>query len=109
LQSAGAWRGDITAARRDPQNDRYALITAAAPPSVDLTGTPILVTHGDNTVHAYRIASVTRDGEQTIIALQDDPGFTIDGDTTRFVSYPQRTAHGVNTFVVLPVVMDEGL
>jgi hypothetical protein len=107
LQSPGPWRGDIIAAERDPQNEQYRLITTAAPPPIGIADTPILVTHGDGTVHAYTIRSVSRDADRTIINLRNDHGFTIDGDTTQFVSYPQRSVEGGNTFEVLPVVMRE--
>jgi len=107
LQSPGAWRGDIAAVERDPQSEQYRFTTSAPPPppEVALADAAILVTHGDGTVHAYRIRAVSRDGDATVIELRDDPGFTIDGNTTRFISYPQRGVEGDNTFTVLPVVM----
>jgi hypothetical protein len=71
------------------------------PSAVDLVGwTAIVHHHGNNTTHGYRIAGLKREGQRTLLVLDDEPGFELDNRRSRSLFFPKREIEGEVTYSI---------
>lgn len=77
--------------------DGALLIDAGLCAESQVAGRTMVVTHGDGSTHGYRIASIEPHRDHTLVRVDGQLGFVIEGDTTRFTSFPLREVKGANT------------
>jgi hypothetical protein len=91
--ASSVWAGD---------SENVFVTTAELPEGKLLAGRWMIVHHGTGTAdEGYRIASVERRGNKSIIRLTDDPGLKIVGEKTQEIFFPRRRWTGPNRFTVL--------
>jgi hypothetical protein len=65
--------------------------------AAQFAGRTMVVTHGDGSTHGYLITSIERGPNHALVHVDGQLGFVIEGDTTRFTSFPRREVKGANT------------
>ncbi len=106
IEARGSITGKVLKTLRKANGDDVdGFVIDTEPPGGHLrAASTIIVAHPDGFTHGYKMESVVRTAEHTIITLDDDPGFEISDDgTTRFVFFPQRECEGENTFYIANV------
>ena len=111
VESKGPITGQITAVDRSEGKFSFRTCTPL-PTDGSLNGRTIIVRHGDGSTHGYTIKTVKRDGDESIIYTEEDPGFEItlknvglagievNVPVTRFIYFPELTIEGENTFMI---------
>ncbi|RAV13657.1 S-layer homology domain-containing protein [Paenibacillus contaminans] len=97
--SDGPAIGDIQQVLRKADGDSYdAFVTTAEIPA-NIQGQYIVVTHPDSTTHGYLIQNVSKDGEESIIQIEGEPGFDLYPDGSSQMSFfPGTKWTGDHTF-----------
>lgn len=107
LIGAGSVSGDIVRVERTQTGGTNGFVTTAViPPS--MVGRYIIVTHPDQTTHAYEITGITRDESkgETAIAIGMDPGFAYTSNAmsterpSQLLYYPATKWIGTHTFTI---------
>jgi hypothetical protein len=89
LASEAAYTGAVTKTLRAAQGDALnAFVTEARLPEEDLAGRLLLTTDGDGSTRGFLVKSVTRQAEDTVIAVDRDPGMSIEKGYVKLLYYP---------------------
>ncbi|MEN6316777.1 MAG: heparinase II/III family protein, partial [Clostridiaceae bacterium] len=97
--------------RKAEKANMDAFIVNTAVPDTTV-GKTITITHPDGSVHAFTVASVTPQGENTIIEVTGgDPGFDLFEDgSSKLLFYPQTSWKGDHTFkIAMETAFDTGI
>ncbi|MSS72493.1 MAG: hypothetical protein EXS64_13520 [Candidatus Latescibacteria bacterium] len=101
LTGSGAYEGDVLSTLRLEAGDEYdALVVAGEdlPGGEVLKGATTVVAFGDGSTRGYRVLVVKRVGGRTHVALEDDPGFVVEGEGMRHLFFPLREIAGPVTY-----------
>ncbi len=107
LEANGPVSGKILKVFRKANGDEYDGFAVDVNVSHQFEGAAMIVAHPDGFTHGYEIKNIMKAGEQTIIAITDEPGFEIDENTTRLLFFPQRESVGDNNFYLANVVEED--
>jgi len=102
LRTAAAYLGDVTdtlsTARGAPLN---AFVTDALLPASGLEGKLLLTTDGDGSTRGFRVRSVARHGDRTLIEVDRIPGMTIEEGYVKQQYFPNWGIPGGLSFRIL--------
>jgi len=106
------FEGKVVQTMRKAENaDMDAFVVNTTVPDT-VVGKTITITHPDGSVHAFTAASVTPQGQNTIIEVTGgDPGFDIFEDgSSKLLFYPQTSWYGDHTFkIAMDTAYDTGV
>ncbi len=96
LEGSGAYEGEVTGTlRRDAGAASDALVvTGELPVGEELKGATAIVTFGDGSTRGCRVKAVAREGRETRLLLDADPGFAVEGEGMRHLFFPHREIPG---------------
>ena len=96
LEGSGAYEGEVTGTlRRDAGAKHDALVvTGELPVGEELNGATAIVTFGDGSTRGCRVQAVAREGGETRVLLDADPGFAVEGEGMRHLFFPHRDIPG---------------
>ena len=96
LEGSGAYEGEVTGTlRRDAGAKHDALVvTGELPVGEELKGATAIVTFGDGSTRGCRVQAVAREGGETRVLLDADPGFAVEGEGMRHLFFPHREIPG---------------
>ncbi|MDP2984091.1 MAG: heparinase II/III family protein [Candidatus Latescibacter sp.] len=102
LASKAAYTGAVRKTLRAPQGDALnAFVTDARLPEKDLAGRLLLTTDGDGSTRGFWVKSVTRQAEDTVIAVDRDPGMSIEKEYVKLQYYPNWGIRGGLRFRII--------
>ncbi|NLY19229.1 MAG: hypothetical protein GX045_09860, partial [Clostridiaceae bacterium] len=98
--NTGSYSGKVVGTIRKAEGANMDAFIVDTQVPAEAIGKTITITHPDGSVHGYTIASVTSQGQNTIIEVKDyDPGINIYGDgTSKLLFYPHTLWEGDHTF-----------
>jgi len=102
IEGGDKYDGKVISTMRKSENaEMDAFVVNTSVPEAAI-GKTITITHPDGSVHGYTIASVTPQGENTIIEITGgDPGFKIfEDESSKLLFYPQTSWNGEHTFKI---------
>ncbi|MEK7405264.1 MAG: heparinase II/III family protein [Acidobacteriota bacterium] len=95
---AGAVRGTLRVPQGDAQN---AFVTDSQLPDKDLNGRLLLTTDGDGSTRGFLVQSVMRQAQDTVIAVDRDPGMSIEEGYVKLQYYPNWGIRGGLSFRII--------
>lgn len=96
LTGSGAYEGEVTGTTRKDAGAAYdgLVVTGELPAGESLNGATAIVSFGDGSTRGCRVRAVSREGEETHVLLDGDPGFDVDGEGMRHLFFPHREIPG---------------
>ena len=96
IHSAGPLSGKVTGlcTRPDRTTEFGLQVANTLPAGTELVGRTVRITHPDGTVTAHTVTAQEAQGAGSVLWLEGDPGFRIEGGKTKFISFPQRELQG---------------
>jgi len=102
LASQAAYTGTVRTTLRAPQEEALnAFVTEARLPEKDLAGRLLLTTDGGGSTRGFWVQSVMRQAEDTVIAVDRDPGMSIEKGYVKLQYYPNWGLRGGLRFRII--------